>query len=54
LVNDLGAAALSLAALPNFGSAARNLLRKIVAIPRTPAADWELVAQRIVDAPLPV
>jgi acyl-CoA dehydrogenase len=54
LVNDLSAAALSLAALPNVGSTLRNLLRKVVAVPRTPAADWEFIARRIVDAPSPV
>jgi acyl-CoA dehydrogenase len=47
LIADLTAAALTLASLPQIGTIDRLLLRRVIAVPHTTAADWELVAQRM-------
>jgi hypothetical protein len=50
LVNDLGSSALSLASIAAIDSASRTLLRRMVAVPRTTVADWELVCERLTDS----
>ena len=47
LVTDLSTSALALASLPRLGAVGRALVRQMMVIPRTTAADWEFVAQRI-------
>jgi hypothetical protein len=47
LVSDLTTSALSLASMPQTDSASRNLLRRMVRVPRTAAADWEFVSERL-------
>ncbi|HZN66599.1 MAG TPA: acyl-CoA dehydrogenase family protein [Tepidisphaeraceae bacterium] len=50
LVNDLSASALSLASMAQTDSAGRTLLRRMVAVPRTTAADWESVCERLAES----
>jgi hypothetical protein len=47
LGNDLSASALALASLPGLELPSRALARRIVAISRTPAADWDFVSGRV-------
>lgn len=47
LVSDLQVAMLSLVSLPTVPPSAAGLLRRALAVPRTDAADWELVAARM-------
>jgi acyl-CoA dehydrogenase len=60
LVADLTTCALQLAALPQAGPISRALVKKMVRIPKTAAAEWEEIAgrlgstERIVPSPNPV
>jgi len=46
LVNDLSICALSMAGARGLDVGSRKLVRRIVSIPRTSDADWEIVLQR--------
>ena len=50
LVMDLSTSALSLASMAQTDSKARILLRRMLVVPRTAAADWEFVAERFAGA----
>jgi acyl-CoA dehydrogenase len=50
LIGDLTAAALALATLPQVGTIDRLRLRRAIAVPQTTAAEWEFLAQRMLQA----
>ena len=50
LVIDLSTSALSLASMAETELRGRNLLRRMVIVPRTTTADWEFVAERLTGA----
>jgi hypothetical protein len=43
LIEDLSALALQLAVIPGIDDATREAIQRIVAVPRTGAADWNFV-----------
>ena len=47
IVEDLGVVALSLASLPSLRRDDRAMIRRMIAIPKTPSSDWDSVAERI-------
>lgn len=47
LISDLSAAAQILAALPGLDSLSRLLARRVIAIPKTSAADWGFVSAKV-------
>jgi len=46
LVEDLSALALQLAAIPGFDNATREGILRMVAVPKTSAADWDFIGQQ--------
>jgi acyl-CoA dehydrogenase len=48
LIEDLSAAALAVASLPGLHALDKLLIRRVVAVPQTEAADWAFVAGRMV------
>lgn len=50
IVHDLSVSALSIASSPRLDAAGRALIRQVVAVPRTTAAEWESVSARAAGA----
>ena len=46
---DLSTQALSVAGLPQLDAASRALIRRVVAVPKTSSADWEILFNRVRD-----
>jgi hypothetical protein len=47
LITDLSAAAMTLASLPGLDALGRFLIRRLIVIPRTTAAEWDYVSARV-------